>query len=379
MDSTSNPTFNPQPSHYLPIKPSASKLPIKRKIPHSSSIPNPTPTPTPTPILSPKLESTTDYGEGSDQDDVVGGGDRSHPPFKFHRIWTEPDEIRFLQGLLDCSTAGLSFPRDLNVFYASFSGTMSQPYTKSQLSEKLRRLRKKFRVISSRITRGLDEALLSPHDRALFELSKQLWHPEFSSASPFGAGNKQKKSDLVGVKVSFSPTPSPALNDHGVLNDTDDKQCKNFNDRVVDGGFDVDADVKLRDVNVEFDDGVRKKELSMPISSDGDVGCDYGHRLGQVVVKTVIDVFDQSSKEVSEELLDSDQGSDQASSSKDEKVDDFERRWREQRVAELDVLARRLIGSQNFWDYCVLKDPFKAVSIPEASSVLRGLLPGKGE
>ncbi|GFS39530.1 hypothetical protein Acr_00g0063460 [Actinidia rufa] len=213
-----------------------------------------------------------DDGGGGDEEDTV---DRGQPPFKFHRIWTEPDEIRFLRGLLDCTYDGLVFPRDLGVFYDRFSGTMSQPYTKSQLSEKLRRLRKKFRVVSSRIARGLDKVLLSPHDLALFELSEQLWHPNFSDSSPFGGGIKPKKSNLVGVKVSFSPT--------------------------------------------------------LPSSNQ------------LVVGKTVMDVFDQCLKEVRMGLVsEGRQGSAQAGSSKEVKADDFEARWREQRIAELDVLAHRL-------------------------------------
>ncbi|OIT18701.1 PREDICTED: uncharacterized protein LOC109222415 [Nicotiana attenuata] len=134
---------------------------------------------------------------------AAGSDPQKLPPFKFHRIWTEPDEIRFLQGLLD--DGSLLFPRDLNIFYTRFSNTMLQPYTKSQLSEKLRRLRKKFRVISSRLSKGLDMSLLSPHDRALYDLSRQLWHPDFAHTSPFNA-DKSKKSNLVGVKVSFLPT-----------------------------------------------------------------------------------------------------------------------------------------------------------------------------
>ncbi|KAK7842642.1 putative transcription factor [Quercus suber] len=57
---------------------------------------------------------------------------------------------------------------------------MSQPYTKSQLSEKLRRLRKKFRVISPD-SPAANPSMLSPHDRALFDLSKSLWSPQIQS------------------------------------------------------------------------------------------------------------------------------------------------------------------------------------------------------
>ncbi|KAH7859364.1 hypothetical protein Vadar_000091 [Vaccinium darrowii] len=309
-------TPSPNPQH-LSLK---SKLPVKRKIPD------------PNPNLAPKLDGGV-------------GGDRSQPPFKFHRIWTEPDEIRFLQHLLD-SSANLSVPKDLNLFYSTFSRTTSHPYTKSQLYEKLRRLRKKFRVVSARLARGLHRAMLSPHERQLFDLSKRLWGgPDSSDTSPFGGGggcggggnSMQKNSmfNLVGVEVSFSPTLD--INNHTVLNriggDDDDDQILEDN-QVIDGGsifVDNYSDAKLSEVNVELDNAVvAEQKLAMPIGGGGG-----GGGIGEVVARTVMNVFDQSLEEVRTVLV-SDRGSDQPV------VDDLEKRWREQRVAELDVLGRRL-------------------------------------
>lgn len=144
---------NPSVTHGLAYTSSASKskLPIKRK---SEKSHNPD-----------QSITTVDF---TDPVNI------NPPPFKFHRIWTEPDEIRFLQGLLDSASLGLIFPRDLPIFYERFSNTMSQPYSKYQLSEKLRRLRKKFRVTSARISRGLNVTHLNFHDRNLFELSMKL-------------------------------------------------------------------------------------------------------------------------------------------------------------------------------------------------------------
>ncbi|KAK3018773.1 hypothetical protein RJ639_005236 [Escallonia herrerae] len=313
MDSTPNPT--------------ACKLPIKRKStdPASSSLPKPNPIP------DSKLESPAAAVAVADDDDYYNapGGDRKPPPFKFHRIWTEPDEIRFLRGLLGCSADGLSFPRDLGLFYARFSGRMSQPYTKSQLSEKLRRLRKKFRVISSRLAKGLDKALLSPHDRALYELSRQLWHPDNSSTSPFGVSNvkpPQKRSNLVGVNASFSPTlhssDRTAMVEGHEIDDDDVGYCGNLDD----------GDVKLSEVNVELEEAAGEEKLPVPDRTG----------IGEVVGKVAIDVFDESLKEVRMEMVGrglvdrDDRGAAPGGSTL------LEVRWREQRVAEFDALGRRL-------------------------------------
>ncbi|XP_062152073.1 probable transcription factor At5g28040 [Alnus glutinosa] len=284
MDSTpTSPQRQPEGPSLVSIKSSPSKLPIKRKT-------NPNPN-----FLSSKLQSTLD------QSNAVA----KPPPFKFPRIWTEPDETRFLQGLLDCASRGLSFPRDLQVFYDRFSGTMSQPYAKSQLSEKLRRLRKKFRDISSRLAGGLSPSWLSQHDQALYELSEKLWSPELSSSSPFGnnssdyGSNVKKKgeSSLVGVRVSFLPA-LPTLSSHS-----------NQNHRFQE--FDDDDDAGGVNAEYEEEEGFDRRR------SGG---------LGGVAAKAALDVFDECLKEVRMVVV----GSSKAL------------RWHEQRVAELEVLARRL-------------------------------------
>ncbi|KAI3794460.1 hypothetical protein L1987_37092 [Smallanthus sonchifolius] len=316
--SRSNP---PIPIQANPISsiPSSRKLPIKRKTPNSTLI-----------LTTPKLESTA-----PDDDDDDTAGYARHPPFKFHRIWTEPDEIRLLQGLLDSSSQGLSFPRDLGLFYAQFANGMSQPYSKSQLSEKLRRLRKKFRVISSRLSTGLDKSLLSPQDRALYDLSKQLWDPD-RLCLPFGATNSNRKPNLVAAEVSFSPElPSsstavlalPSVVKKTNNSDNDNKINKlegSFKDNLngnygryvkVDNNNDND-----NDVNVE----------SVPNVGDG-----LSSGIVHFASKTLAGVLDRSLKEIRVMI-------DVRRCSNLDKEIGFEKRWRDQHVAEFDVLAKRL-------------------------------------
>lgn len=268
------------------------------------------------------------------------GSDPKHPPFKFHRIWTEPDEIRFLQGLLDGSSENLFFPRDLNVFYTRFSNTMSQPYTKSQLSEKLRRLRKKFRVISSRLAKGLDMSLLSPHDLALYDLSKQLWHPYFADTSPFNAADKSKKSNLVGVKVSFLPNiPDP--DQYGIVPYQDGNgSTRNgvSGENEENGDFD-DGDGKLSEVNVELDRGEMGEKRVDFSRLDGPVQVGVGVGVGDIAAKVVMDVFDECLKDFRNGVG---ERSNLGVILKEASSDEFEERWKEQRVAELNVLARRM-------------------------------------
>ncbi|MCD7450664.1 hypothetical protein HAX54_007850 [Datura stramonium] len=341
MDST--PPLSQSPKITEPLLASASKLPIKRKTPDD-------------PFIS-AADADTDGGGDT-------GSDPKPPPFKFHRIWTEPDEIRFLQGLVDGSSENLFFPRDLNVFYTRFSNTMSQPYTKSQLSEKLRRLRKKFRVTSSRLGKGLDMSLLSPHDRALYDLSKQLWHPDYADTSPFNA-DKSKKSNLVGVKVSFLPT-IPYVSDpdqdgiipyqdkvsidratgndstrDGVSVNEENIEVEQADNENNDGNGEFDdGDGMLSEVNVELDRGdVWEKRVEFScFNGPVQVGVGFGN--GDIAAKVVMDVFDECLKDFRNGVVG--ERSNLGGFLKEASLDKFEERWREQRVAELDVLARRM-------------------------------------
>ncbi|CAD5194763.1 unnamed protein product [Musa acuminata subsp. malaccensis] len=302
--------------------PPPSKLPIKRKKtpqPHSQeqaqphlSSPDPLLVPAPSSSSSdPPLAADQGFDEDDDYDDgdddygaaaaagsaapidvrAGGASAAAAPPFRFQRVWSESDEIRFLQGLLGCWSQGLVFPRDLNLFFDRFSESMPQPYTRSQLSEKLRRLRKKFRVMSSRIARGQDPARLAPHDRDVLHLCTRLWHPSYAASSPFSApdalapgsgGNKQKE-----VKVEKEEKPLS---------------------------------------------GVGRDEVAP--------GIDVPRHL---LAKTILDVFDACLNEfkvtVAGQGLVFPGGS---ASSGAAGRSDLEQRWREQRVTELDVLGRRL-------------------------------------
>ncbi|XP_060211685.1 probable transcription factor At3g04930 [Lycium barbarum] len=225
------------------------------------------------------------------------------------------------------------FPRDLNAFYTNFSNTMSQPYTKNQLSEKLRRLRKKFRVISTRLAKGLDMSLLSPHDRSLYDLSKQLWHPDFAQTSPFNA-DKSKKS-----RPKNDPTHDPAhdpTNDpdrdptrEGVWVSEEDVEVGQGNDEKNDGN----GDGSLREVNVELENGDIMGEKRVDL--DGPVRVGVGYGIGDIAAaKVVMDVFD--------ECLNDFRNGERSNLGGLLKEESAEERWREQRVAELDVLSRRL-------------------------------------
>ncbi|KAK8969323.1 hypothetical protein KSP40_PGU021123 [Platanthera guangdongensis] len=362
----------------LNIKSAARKLPIKRKIPFQPQshqhLFNPQPIPLPSPNPNPNLlplssnkplaipsshhphayddeDPDVEYEEDPEDGGGVGGCDSKQPPFKFHRIWPESDEIRFLQGLLGCWSQGLVFPRDLNIFYDRFSESMSQPYTRSQLSEKLRRLRKKYRTMAGRIARGQDPSRLSQHDRDLLHLSTRLWDPSNASSSPFSApdvvpsgtaGNKRRRPNprapagrsrssssppqvVVALESAFFPQSKPPL----ALPSSPAVYIKELIDPpasiMQNGSVDATAVAAFRE-----DIPAGDLHTSPP-----------NVNVKHLTIKSVLNVFDGALNEMRATL--SDQGiiSFDGSSDLGSEMKKMSKKFQEQRLAEMDLLARR--------------------------------------
>ncbi|KAF8107211.1 hypothetical protein N665_0124s0010 [Sinapis alba] len=75
----------------------------------------------------------------------------------FQRLWTDEDEIELLRGFLDyvtCHRGSSSHPPDTAPFYEQIKSKLQLEFNKNQLVEKLRRLKKKYRNVMSKIGSG---------------------------------------------------------------------------------------------------------------------------------------------------------------------------------------------------------------------------------
>lgn len=98
----------------------------------------------------------------------------------FQRLWTDEDEIELLQGFLDYTTQrgtnnSSHHHHDTAAFYDQIKGKLQLDFNKNQLVEKLRRLKKKYRNVLSKISTGKEYVFKSPHDQATFDLSCKIW------------------------------------------------------------------------------------------------------------------------------------------------------------------------------------------------------------
>ncbi|PKA54617.1 Mediator-associated protein 1 [Apostasia shenzhenica] len=103
----------------------------------------------------------------------------------FHRLWTDEDEITILQGFLEFTThrgtTHASHQYDTGPFYEQMKENLRLDFNKNQLIEKLRRLKKKYRNVVSRMVSGKDFAFKSAHQQATFEISRRIWSASIKS------------------------------------------------------------------------------------------------------------------------------------------------------------------------------------------------------
>lgn len=101
----------------------------------------------------------------------------------FQRLWTDEDEIKLLQGFLDynlqrgsaLSSHSHNSHHDTSAFYDLIKSKLQLDFNKNQLVEKLRRLKKKYRNVLSKISSGKEYVFKTSHDQVTFEISKRIW------------------------------------------------------------------------------------------------------------------------------------------------------------------------------------------------------------
>ncbi|KAJ3686999.1 hypothetical protein LUZ61_016163 [Rhynchospora tenuis] len=138
-------------------------------------------TPPPPPKSNPPPNPTLDNGTGQVWSSVPGSSDESRRLFQ--RLWTDEEEIRILRGFLEfTSRRGTTFAShqyDTGPFYEEIKKQFTFDFSKNQLIEKLRRLKKKYRLCALRMqTVGKDFSFKSAHEQNIYDVARHIWRPE---------------------------------------------------------------------------------------------------------------------------------------------------------------------------------------------------------
>lgn len=121
------------------------------------------------------------------------------------RVWSDEDELQLLQGFIDYQFSKKFSPlSDMDGFYQFTMDTLPGNASKSQLYEKIRRLKKKFRVNEEKASKngGEDPIFVKPHERKLFEISKKIWGVDGCETVGNVGGSSASKAKVRSSKVN---------------------------------------------------------------------------------------------------------------------------------------------------------------------------------
>ncbi|XP_062186982.1 probable transcription factor At3g04930 [Phragmites australis] len=141
-----------------------------------------------------------------------GNGSERRPLFQ--RLWTEEDEIVILRGFAEFTaargTAFASHQYDTDPFYDDMRRRLQLDFSKSQLVEKLRRLKRKYRNCVARLRdSGVTFSFRSPHEQAIFEIARNIWRPANKHGRDPSADSDDE--DVVATSAAApAATPVPA-------------------------------------------------------------------------------------------------------------------------------------------------------------------------
>ncbi|XP_076887416.1 putative transcription factor At5g28040 [Bidens hawaiensis] len=138
----------------------------------------------------------------------------------FQRLWTDEDEIELLQGFLDYNNQRLAINpfhhhhhHDTTAFYDQIKDKLQLEFNRNQLVEKLRRLKKKYRNVLSKISSGKEYVFKTAHDQITFDLSSKIWTNETPASGQASTPARFDDEDIN------NPSPNPNLNVGFNLND----------------------------------------------------------------------------------------------------------------------------------------------------------------
>ncbi|CAI9102487.1 OLC1v1000767C2 [Oldenlandia corymbosa var. corymbosa] len=148
----------------------------------------------------------------------------------FQRLWTDEDEIELLQGFLDYTTSrgftNSSHHHDTTAFYDQIKCKLQLDFNKNQLVEKLRRLKKKYRNVMTKMGSGKEYVFKSPHDQATFEISRKIWGE--NGAGIVGGGGSAVATGRVGVVLEEGGFDDDETNHNFSINFLDQSPNLNF-------------------------------------------------------------------------------------------------------------------------------------------------------
>ncbi|CAI0427155.1 unnamed protein product, partial [Linum tenue] len=149
--------------------------------------------------------------EVAERDADSDGKNKHTPRVLFQRLWGENDEIVVLNGLIEFAEKKGADPlKDIAAFYDFIKKSVAVDVLPSQLKEKVRKLRAKFKK-HAKGENGLDKTFSKAHDQRTFDLSKKIWDSQgeyllvrIDNSKSSGKAKKSGGANSIGSSKSAS-------------------------------------------------------------------------------------------------------------------------------------------------------------------------------
>ncbi|KAI3741079.1 hypothetical protein L1987_58746 [Smallanthus sonchifolius] len=173
---------------------------------------NPTSRYSPPPIKQSTGKRHAAEGEGTDSKriktaaaapvpapDADNGGEKKQ---LFQRLWSEDNEIELIQGMINyVKEKGKDPVADVNDFHEFVKKSLHVDVNDRQMLTKARRLKKKFKNNVAKVeNKGKVRSFSNPHEKKMYELSKNLWGNDDNKNVVMSSSTKKVK-----VKVNVTP------------------------------------------------------------------------------------------------------------------------------------------------------------------------------
>ncbi|XP_051204862.2 uncharacterized protein [Lolium perenne] len=110
---------------------------------------------------------------------------RKRPP----RVWSPKDEITILRSLISYRSKKGALPastQETGKLHSQIRGQLTAEASTTQLCDKVRRLKHKFRLLVARTKDGQDPELPTVHECDVYELSKMVWGADAAGRAAYG-------------------------------------------------------------------------------------------------------------------------------------------------------------------------------------------------
>lgn len=150
-------------------------------------------------------ESVT--GEAAKEDPAKGSEDPKKQLFQ--RLWSEDDEITILKGMIDYRKKGGDPLADMEAFSDFIKDSLHTDFKTTQLSDKIRRLKKKYLNNASKSKTGGDRTFSKPHEQNAYDLSRKIWGGGVEASESVENEQSQANGKAVTNQKVTKPPPTP--------------------------------------------------------------------------------------------------------------------------------------------------------------------------